>query len=79
MGAIVETRGTSVWFVFKSHKQLERERQAAAKDREIEAIKAETAIEAAKATRAMTELNKMVEAHGISGLIYFSTSKKRGK
>lgn len=77
MGVIVEVRETNMWFIFKTQKQKERERESEAKDREIEAIKAETAQRSIDATDEIKKLNDLVEKHGNSGLIYFSTGKKK--
>lgn len=79
MATIHVVRGNSMWFIFKTRKQQNKEREAEAKDKQIEALKAKTQDEAQKATDAVKQLNKLVEEHGISGLIYFSTGKGRKK
>lgn len=79
MGITLEARTGSMLFLFKSKKTKETEKKNAATDKKIEAIKANTMEKAQTATDAVAELNKLVEKHGISGLIYFSTGKGRKK
>ena len=79
MATILEVRESNMWSIFKSRKQVEKEREAEAKDREIEKLKESTFYRANAANEAMTELNKLIEQHGVSGLIYFSTGKGRKK
>lgn len=72
----VRTHNT-MWGFFRSKKEREREKALEAKEAEIKAIKADTVKAVDKATLAVKQLNDLVESHGINGIIYFSTGKKR--
>lgn len=79
MGAILEVKATDMILIFKSKKTKERERRDAKVDKQIEELKEKNIEKAQAATDAITELNNLVDKHGISGLIYFSTGKGRKK
>lgn len=76
-GTTLEVRTGNMLFLFKSKKTKETEKKNAATDKKIEAIKANTMKKAQAATDEVTKLNNLIEEHGISGLIYFSTGKGR--
>lgn len=77
MGTTLEVRTGNMLFLFKSRKTKETEKKNALTDKKIEAIKANTMKKAQAATDEVTKLNNLIEEHGISGLIYFSTGKGR--
>lgn len=71
---IVETREFKVWSIFKSRKELEREHSRLEKDKEIERIK----VNAVKRIETASEtVDSLIEKHGVSGIIYFSTRKAK--
>jgi hypothetical protein len=76
---ILAARDVRMWFIFKTRKKQERERKLEEKEHEINEVKKKIVSNAADARDAVSELNKLVEDHGISGLIYFSTGKGRKK